>query len=321
MHIDTEPSAEGYLRKTDLFPEELHCVGLAAPAGRVAPERYRAACRFLTGLGIEVIPGRSVLKGDRLPYVSAPAEDRAADLNELIRDPEVQAVYCLRGGYGSVHLLDRLDWAALKQRRLPVVGYSDITGLHAAMTAKRAGIAVSACMALALEENSRSAAFRRNFKRAWALALRKRGTFRKISSLSSAGGSGEVQGKLFCGNLTTLASLCGTGFLPRLSGGQVIFLEDIAEPVRKLDRTLMQLKLSGFFAGCSGIVFGNFKRCGSPDKREELFHRFAVAVEKPVFSGLHYGHCSRSLSLVCGETVRIRENALFLQDPFTAGRS
>ncbi|MBR4666011.1 MAG: hypothetical protein IKO93_19250, partial [Lentisphaeria bacterium] len=84
---------------------------------------------------------------------------------------------------------------------------------------------------------------------------------------------------------------------------------------------LMQLKLGCFFADCAGIVFGNFKQCGSPDEREELFRRFAAAVGKPVFTGLRYGHCSRSLSLVCGEPVRIRKNALFLQDPFTAGRS
>ena len=140
MRIDAQPSAAGNLRKTDLFPEELHCIGLAAPAGRVAPERYQAACRFLSGLGIKAIPGRSVLKGDVLPYVSAPAADRADDLNELIRDPEVQAVYCLRGGYGSVHLLDRLDWETLKQRRLPVVGYSDITGLHLAPHGSRSEI-------------------------------------------------------------------------------------------------------------------------------------------------------------------------------------
>ncbi|MBQ6598346.1 MAG: hypothetical protein IJH79_12410, partial [Lentisphaeria bacterium] len=69
MHTDPERIFPAGLRKTDLFPEELQCIGLAAPAGRVAPERYQAACRFLTGLGIEVIPGRSVLKGDRLPYV------------------------------------------------------------------------------------------------------------------------------------------------------------------------------------------------------------------------------------------------------------
>ncbi len=318
MHTDPKRNSPAGLRKTDLFPEELHCIGLAAPAGRVAPERYQAACRFLTGLGIEVIPGRSVLKGDVLPYVSAPAEDRADDLNELIRDPEVQAVYCLRGGYGSVHLLDRLDWQTLKRRHLPVIGYSDITALHAAMTAKRAGIAVSACMALALEDDSESAAFRRDFRRVWGLALRQPGKFRKIAALAPVAGTDEVQGKLFCGNLTTLASLCGTGFLPRLSRGQVIFLEDIAEPVRKLDRTLMQLKLSGFFAGCSGIVFGNFKQCGEPAERLELFRRFAAEIGKPVFTGLHYGHCSRSLSLVCGEPVLIRKNALFLQDPFTA---
>ena len=317
MHTDPEQLLSAGLRKTDLFPEDLHCIGLAAPAGRVAPERYQAACRFLTGLGIRAVAGKSVLKGDALPYVSAPAEDRADDLNELIRDPEIQAVYCLRGGYGSVHLLDRLDWQTLKQRKLPVVGYSDITSLHAAMTAKRAGTAVSACMALQLAEDSASAAFRRNFKRVWGLALQKQGPFRKIAALSAISESCDIQGSLFCGNLTTLASLCGTGFLPKLPG-RVIFLEDIAEPVRKLDRTLMQLKLSGFFDRCAGIVFGDFKQCGTPAERMELFRRFSAVVGKPVFAGLHYGHCSRSLSLVCGETVKIRKNALYLRDPFTA---
>ena len=318
MHTDPEQILSAGIRKSDLFPDELHCIGLAAPAGRVAPERFQAACRFLSGLGIRAVAGKSVLKGDALPYVSAPAEDRADDLNELIRDPEIQAVYCLRGGYGSVHLLDLLDWQTLKQRKLPVVGYSDITSLHAAMTARHAGIAISACMALQLAEDSGSAAFRRNFKRVWGLALRKRGPFRKISALTAVDGSCDLQGPLFCGNLTTLASLCGTGFLPRLSSGRVIFLEDIAEPVRKLDRTLMQLKLGGFFDRCAGIVFGDFKQCGTPGERMELFRRFSTEIGKPVFAGLHYGHCSRSLSLVCGETVQIRKNALYLRDPFTA---
>ena len=317
MDADSESICADSLRKTGLFPEGLQCLGLAAPAGKVAPERCQAACGFLTGLGIRVIPGRSVLKGDILPYVSAPAGDRADDLNALIRDPDVQAIYCFRGGYGSVHLLDRLDWQTLKQRRLPVVGYSDITALHAAMTARRAGIAVSACMALKLEEDSASADFRRNFKRVWGLALGKRGPFRRIAALTAVCGPGEVRGPLFCGNLTTLASLCGTGFLPKLSG-RVIFLEDIAEPVRKLDRTLMQLKLSGFFAGCAAVVFGNFKQCGRPAERMELFRRFGAEIGKPVFAGLRYGHCGRSLSLVCGETVEIRKNALYLRDPFSA---
>ena len=321
MRIDAQPSAAGNLRKTDLFPEGLHCIGLAAPAGRVAPERYRAACRFLTGLGIEVIPGRSVLKGDALPYVSAPAEDRSADLNELIRDPEVQAIYCLRGGYGSVHLLDLLDWTELKRRKLPVVGYSDITSLHAAMRTHRAGIPVSACMALHLEEDSRGAAFRRDFKRAWGVALHRNGPFRRIARLESYVPETETaEGPLFFGNLATLASLCGTPWLPKPKR-EVIFLEDIAEPVRKLDRTLTQLLLCGFFTDCAAVVFGDFRQCGDRNEREELFRRFAAEIGKPVFAGLRYGHCPRSVSLVGGESAVIRDGALYLRDPFSGEKS
>lgn len=309
------------VRKEELFPDGIRCLGLAAPAGRIAPDRYEAACRFLTGLGLRIVPGRSVLKGDRLSYVSASAEERADDLNALIRDPEVQAIYCLRGGYGSVHLLESLDWSALRERKLPVVGYSDITALHAAMRKQHSGIAVSACMALQLEADSRSRVFRRNFRRAWGIAAGSSGSsgkFRKIAVLHPCNPHPmEVEAPLFCGNLTTLASLCGTPFLPKMNG-KTVFLEDIAEPVRKLDRTLMQLELGGFFENCAGVIFGNFKQCGDPAERTELFRRFAARIQVPVFSGLHYGHCARSLSLVCGETAVVRNNSLYLADPFSA---
>ena len=321
MNRPRRQSEPELLRKDDLFPDELKCLGIAAPAGPVSPAKFEQACRFLTGLGIRVVTGRAVTRGDSLSYVSAPAEDRADDLNELIRDPEVQAVYCLRGGYGSVHLPDRLDWAELKRRKLPVVGYSDITTLHAAMRTRRAGLPVSACMALQLPEDSRAAAFRRDFKRAWGVALHRNGPFRRIAKLQPYGPETELtEGSLFCGNLTTLASLCGTPWLPKLKR-EVIFLEDIAEPVRKLDRTLTQLLLSGFFSDCTAVVFGDFRQCGDRNEREELFRRFAVKIGKPVFTGLRYGHCPRSLSLVVGESAVIRNGTLYLRDPFSGEKS
>ena len=317
--VRTTVQSRNILRKSDLFPETVSCLGLAAPAGPVSKAACEAALKFLSGLDIEPIPGASILKKDTLSYVSAPAADRAADLNAMIRNPKIQAVYCLRGGYGSVHLLNLLDWDTLRQRNLPVVGYSDLTALHAAMQSRKAGIAVSACMALRLEEDSQNAAFRRNFKRSWGIALQNRGRFRRIAKLHPCHEQSEqreVRAPLFCGNLTTLASLCGSGFLPEMSG-RLVLLEDISEPVRKLDRTLMQLKLSGFFAGCAAVVFGNFKQCGDPEERGELFRRFAAELPVPVFAGLHYGHCSHSLSLVCGETALIRNGSLYLRDPFS----
>lgn len=318
MNCSADQLCTHELRKDDLFPDSLNCLGLAAPAGRISPAAYESAVRFLTCLGIRPVPGRSVLKNDTLSYVSAPASDRISDLNELIHNPEIQAIYCLRGGYGSVHLLEQLDWTVLRKRRLPVIGYSDITALHAAMQTKHAGKAVSACMALRLETDSRNPAFRRNFKRAMGIMMRNRGSFRRMARLTACNGASVLpESPLFCGNLTTLASLCGTGYLPRING-QVIFLEDIAEPVRKLDRTLTQLKLNGFFERCSGVILGNFKQCGDSKERQELFRRFAENLSVPVFSGLHYGHCACSLSLVCGETAAVRNGSLYLRDPFSA---
>ena len=316
MMIEMHP---GY-RKEELFPAEYSCLGLAAPAGPVSAGQFRAVCDFLTGLGVRFVPGKSILEGETLSYLSAPAESRAADLNELIRNPEISAIYCLRGGYGSVHLLDRLDWTALKQRGLPVIGYSDITVLHAAMQKNHAGIAVSACMGLTLEQDAGDADFRRDFRRALGFALHPGGDFREIAVVKRLSGADPgADAPLFCGNLTMLASLCGTGSLPD-TAGKIILLEDIGEPVRKIDRSLMQLALSGFFRGCAGVVLGDFQDCGEAAEQQELFRRFASKIDLPVFSGLHYGHCRRSLSLVGGEPVRIRNGVLSLCDPFNGKR-
>ena len=316
MKVEMHP---GY-RKEELFPEGYSCLGIVAPAGPVTPGQFRSACDFLTRLGIRFVAGGSIVEGETLSYLSAPRERRAADLNAMIRNPEVSAVYCLRGGYGSVHLLDGLDWETLKRRNLPVIGYSDITALHAAVVKNCAGIAVSACMGLNLEHDACEAAFRRDFRRALAYALHPSGEFREISQLRSCGGSRSLEdAPVFCGNLTVLTSLCGTPYLPEMSG-KLILLEDIGEPVRKLDRNLMQLKLSGFFRGCAGVVFGDFEDCGDPGEQSELFRRFACDVQVPVFSGLHYGHCRRSLSLVCGEPARIRDGVFCLRDPFSGRR-
>lgn len=316
MNFEMHP---GY-RKEELFPDGYSCLGLVAPAGPVAPEKFRSACNHLTRLGIRFIAGDSILEGEKLSYLSAPAEHRAADLNAMIRDPEISAIYCLRGGYGCMHLLDRIDWEMLKRRNLPVIGYSDITALHAAMQKNQAGTAVSACMGLTLEQDAEEASFRRDFRRALAYALRPSGEFREVAELRSCGESVSLEdAPLSCGNLTVLTSLCGTPYLPDMTG-KTVLLEDIGEPVRKLDRALMQLKLSGFFRGCAGVVFGDFEDCGEPGEQQELFRRFAAAVQVPVFSGLHYGHCRRSISLVCGESVRIRDGVFSLRDPFSGKR-
>lgn len=309
------------LRKADFFPDSVHCLGLAAPSGPVSAAAYRNTVAFLRQLGLSVICGESVLKGDELSFLSAPAVDRAADLNALIHNSAVDGIYCLRGGYGSVHLPEFIDWNTLKKRRLPVIGYSDITALHMVMTARNAGIPVSAAMALTLEKESAGVSFRRNFRRALQLAFYPgQGDFRRIARLTPYHGTGIPESPLICGNLTVAASLCGTGCLPSFSG-RLILLEDIGEPVRKLDRALMQLKLSGVFRDCAGVILGNFKQCGSAAERDILFRRFAAELTMPVFGGLHYGHCSRSLSFVCGEQALVRDGGLFLRDPFSGKRS
>lgn len=300
--------------KKELFPDEFTCLGLAASSSAVNPERYKAAADFLKAAGIHTIAEFSVDEHDVLPYLSASPEIRVRHLNNLIRNPEITAIYFLRGGFGMTHLLDDIDWDTLRERNLPVIGYSDITALHTAMTRKQAGIPVSACMALRIADDSKCQTFRRSFLRAMKLAAGiKPDAFRKISSLQLLNEyDGPVHGRLTGGNMTVFTSLCGTEYFPSCRG-KIVLLEDIGEPVRKLDSYLTQLRLNGVFEHCAGVVFGCFTECNDPENLDIMLRRFASRLSVPVYKGLYFGHCARSLSFVFGEKVRLHDAGMYVQ--------
>ena len=120
---------------------------------------------------------------------------------------------------------------------------------------------------------------------------------------------GTVVGSLVPVNLTLLAALCGTPYLPDLAG-KILIVEDIGEPVRKLDRHLTQLRLAGIPQKLAGLVFAQFSDCGDEPQRMCLFRDFARSVPGPVLAGLPFGHELPSLSFVYGEHAEIRNGTL-----------
>ena len=304
-----------FLMELCMFHKSFRTIGVIAPAGPVKKEKVTDAVAFMESFGVRVVIGGSILKNDDAPYLSASAEARLQDLNGMIRNPEVDLICCLRGGYGSVHLLDQVDWETFRKRNLPLIGYSDITALHLAMIRQKAGIPIAAHMALTFRKEFENKQFCHSFRRACALAAGERGTFRKCGRLISCGvKSPDVSGRLHCANLTVMTSLCGTAHLPSMRG-RILVLEDIGEPVRKLDRNLMQLKQNGIFDECAAVVFGSYKNCGSVADRSYLFENFAKSIPVPCFSGLRFGHCANSLSFICGEEAEISAGILKVCTP------
>ncbi len=261
-----------------LFPPHIRTVAVISPAGPVATEVFAAGTEALRGSGVRVkIMPHANGRDPEFPYLSAPAAARAADLTAAWLDPEVDLLFCGRGGFGSAQLLPLLDFPTLRQRRMPVVGFSDITALHWAMTALDVGIPIAGPMLSALPELND--ACRNAMCDAIAGTPRRLGRFKVIKR-------GRAEGLPIPGNLSVAMSLAGTGWMPDLSG-RILLFEDVNEPDYRLDRMFTQLEQCGSLSRCAGAVFGDFSGAADP---ERLIRRAAAAIDGPVLSGFPFGH-------------------------------
>lgn len=289
------------------FPDTIKKIGICTPSKLVDPDRITAATALLDRWGIAYTLAPNALTAGEEDYFAADAATRAADFNTLLRDESIDLILCSRGGYGAAYLLPLIDWDLLKKRNLPVIGYSDVTALHLAMLSRHAGRPIAARMAAHLPDIAADP-FSCDSMRA-AIA----GDTENTASLHPVNSSviSSVTGDFVPVNLTVLASLCGSPWLPDWSG-KILAVEDVDEEPRKIDRMLLQLDLAGIPDKISALVFADFSGdCGSPEERERIFRRVAERHPGlPVFAGLNFGHALPSLSFAVGSPVTIRKDGL-----------
>lgn len=289
------------------FPDTIRKIGICTPSKLVDPEQIAAAAALLEKWGIAYTLAPDALTPGEEDYFAADAEKRAAGFNALLRDESIDLILCSRGGYGAAYLLPLIDWDLLKKRNLPVVGYSDVTALHLAMLARSAGKPVAARMAAHLPNIAADPFSCESMRHALA------GTPEKTAQLTPVIPSviSSVTGNFVPANLTVLASLCGSEWLPDWSG-KILAVEDIDEEPRKIDRMLLQLELAGIFDSVAAVVFADFSGdCGTPEERKRIFRRFADRhPDTPFFEGLTFGHALPSLSFAVGKSVTIRNDGL-----------
>ncbi len=269
---------------TFMIPARFRTIAVVAPAGRLVDEAFDAGVDRLVAAGKEVRIAGHARGPSPVRYLSAPAAERAADLAGAWLDSEVDLILCARGGFGSSQLLELLDWNALARRPdLPLVGYSDITALHFAMETRGVGTPVCGPMLGKLDVAAGDRWTANHF--AGALECIPRELDHEVGIIST----GRAVGCPLVGNLTVAAAMCGTGFLPS-AAGRIIVLEDLNEPVYKIDRCLTQLRLAGFFRNAAAVAFGKFSDCAPAEELEELFRRFAKAFSGPVVTNFPFGH-------------------------------
>jgi muramoyltetrapeptide carboxypeptidase len=209
---------------------------------------------------------------------------RAAALHDAIKDPLIQAIVCVRGGYGCLRLLDRIDWALARQHPTLLVGYSDVTALHLAFYARAGWTGLSG--PVVTEWADADADTLRPFR---TLAEGAR-----FSADATPMCTGTATGPLLGGNLSVLTRLLGTPYAPDWSGA-ILVLEDVAEAPYRIDRMLAHLQHNGVLDEIGGAVLGNFST-GDPASHqptltlETVFADYFAERPYPVATHLSYGH-------------------------------
>ncbi len=280
----------------------IHTIGVCAPAGPVDPALLANGVDFLRKEGFQVKVTSHA--GGKKGYLAGSEEERFADLETLWRDPEVDLILAARGGFGCAHLLDCLS--QLPPTEKFVAGFSDLTALLWAID--RHQLAIPVALPMAAKFGTYTAETQKN---AWnALA----GIPRQVSALTVLK-KGDFSGKVLAGNATVAASLCGTKHFPDCRG-RVLVLEDVGEPLYRLDRVLTQLEMCGAFAACAGVVFGEFSGTNAPEEElNALLCRVTRQVKGGVLANLRYGHEPgdfislnyRENITASGNTIRIGE--------------
>ena len=286
---------------------------ILSPAGKIDSGLVEKAAELLGewGLGVEISENALCRTGRFSGFV----EQRLSDLQQAMDDPDVKLIFCSRGGYGTVHLLDKLDFTAIKQHPKWVIGYSDITVLHAALQSN--GImSVHGPMAKHFADEGADDIAVRFTK---AILAGERIVYEiPVTSYAHLNRKGKASGRLFGGNLSVFCGILGSKFAKIPKNG-ILVIEDIGEEPYKVDRYINQLKLAGVFERISGLIVGQFNDYTEDNEMySALFESIASSVAEygfPVCFDFPVGHVKHNFPLVMGKTAKlaVKENQIIFK--------
>ncbi|MGE5355728.1 MAG: S66 peptidase family protein [Deltaproteobacteria bacterium] len=303
-----DPDQSSYRSIKRIKPKKLKpgdTIGLITPASPISEEAFSRTLKNLESLGFNYKTGDNIFK--KYGYLAGEDMGRVDDIHKMFSDPEIDAVWCIRGGYGTTRILNNIDYSLIKNNPKVFIGYSDITALHIAIYRKTGLITFHGPVASSEFTEYTIRCFRNLFFE----------NFTAIGNFENADNDsgdtlrhniivpGRMEGRLMGGNLSLLTALAGTEFqMP--SENHIIFIEDIDEKPYRIDRMLTQLIDSSFLQKASGILLGIFKGCeAKPDEKntlqlnETLVDRLSM-LGIPVFYGFSFGHIDNHCTIPVG---------------------
>ena len=287
--------------KTPQYLSKGSRIAIVSPAGYINPDFVTSAEAHLKSIGYNVEISEHCL--GRHNQMAGTDDERLADLQKALDNPEIDAILCSRGGYGVNHIIDKIDMTKFTQKPKWILGFSDITNLH--ILANKHGVRSLHCqMAKAIHNNSEAECIKNIFK---ILEGEKVSYTFEPNALNR---KGSVEGELIGGNLSIIYSLQGTDFAIDCDD-KILFIEDLNEYLYHLDRMMLNLKMSGKLAKLRGLVVGTFsdmKDNASPFGKTayEIVKTHTEDYSYPIGFGLPVGHIDDNQPLVEGGQYKLK---------------
>jgi muramoyltetrapeptide carboxypeptidase len=280
-------------------------IGIIAPARKVSPGEVEPAISLIKSWGLNVVLGDNLY--NEYNQFSGTDEQRASDLQNMINNPNVSAILCARGGYGSVRLLNLINLRDFQRNPKWIVGYSDITVLHGILNSWYMVETIHGIMPFAFPRDGSENESTQSLK---SILFGESPTY--ITSSHPLNRAEKAQGFLTGGNLSILYSLSGTD-ADIITEGKILFIEDLDEYLYHIDRMMMNLKHSGKLKNLAGLIVG-----GMNDMHDNtiLFGKNAFEIVKdavqeydyPVCFDFPSGHQDTNLALILGREVTMKVN-------------
>jgi muramoyltetrapeptide carboxypeptidase len=297
-----------------IFPlplQPMDKIAIVSPSGAVNPAYIDGAAARLGEWGFEpvVFPNANNIYGRYAGTIS----ERAADLQQAINDPAIRAILCSRGGYGAIQVIESVDFNLLIRNPKWLIGFSDITVFHAALSGLNIA-SVHGIMAKQLTENAPQS---KPVSSLHEILTGKLPSYSLASHHHPLNRTGQAKGKVIGGNLSVLYGLRGTkyDFLPAKS---ILFIEDLSERPYHIDRMMRNLQIGGMLEKLSGLIVGQFTEIEEdPLMFKTVYEIIADAVsdyDYPVCFNFPAGHVEQNFPLVMGAsaTLEVTEKDVFV---------
>jgi muramoyltetrapeptide carboxypeptidase len=277
-------------------------IAIVAPSGILKNRtgEIQQAQALLKSWGLHVVVGKHIFKQEK--HFAGTDDERCEDFQNALDNPKISAIWCARGGYGAVRILDKLDWTQFKRKPKWIIGYSDITAIHSQIHIEGAeSLHAMMCVSLTKDLSEIEA----------TVSTFKNTLFGKTLSYTLKGSDfnrkGNASGQLIGGNLTVLQTMLGSKTSLDTSD-KILFIEEIGEYKYHIDRMLQSLKRAGYFNNCKGVIVGDMTKIRKNTTHwgasiEQLILNVLSEYDFPVAFNMPAGHETDNRALIMGRIV------------------